>query len=201
MNAALTPDQPSAQPQTGRHPEPARPETTRTGHCQCRRIAYQVLGEPIDPHLCACLVREAYEEAGLVIESADVELVHTVHMREQPTQPPRVQLFFRARRWEGEPKRQEPDKCLSWQWWNVKDLPEPIVPYTRAAIEGIQAGRTYTELGWGRRPRPTRWVPRTPPTPAARGAACVTTWWNADFSPSCRPRPLVFWTSAAGTAR
>ncbi|MDX3117837.1 NUDIX domain-containing protein [Streptomyces scabiei] len=107
------------------------------GHCEAEAAS-------------ACLVREAYEEAGLVIESADVELVHTVHMREQPTDPPRVQLFFRARRWEGEPKRQEPDKCLSWQWWNVKDLPEPIVPYTRAAIEGIQAGRTYTELGWGR---------------------------------------------------
>lgn len=54
MNAALTPDQPSAQPETERHPAPARPEITRTGHCQCRRIAYQVLGEPIDPHLCSC---------------------------------------------------------------------------------------------------------------------------------------------------
>ncbi|MFJ4003850.1 NUDIX domain-containing protein [Streptomyces sp. NPDC090023] len=98
----------------------------------------------------ACLVREADEEAGLVIEPADVELVHTVHMREQPTDPPRVQLFFRARRWEGEPKLREPDKCVSWRWWNVKDLPEPIVPYTRAAIEGIQTSRTYTELGWTR---------------------------------------------------
>ena len=55
MNVALTPDQTSAQPQTGRHPAPGRPEITRTGHCQCRRIAYQVLGEPIDPHLCLLL--------------------------------------------------------------------------------------------------------------------------------------------------
>lgn len=98
----------------------------------------------------AGLAREAFEEAGLVINPADLELVHTVHMKEQPTDPPRVQLFFRARRWEGEPKLREPDKCVSWRWWNVKDLPEPIVPYTRAAIEGIQAGRTYTELGWVR---------------------------------------------------
>jgi 8-oxo-dGTP pyrophosphatase MutT (NUDIX family) len=107
------------------------------GHCEAEAAS-------------ACLVREAYEEAELVIESADVELVHTVHTREQPTDPPRVQLFFRALRWEGEPKLREPDKCVQWEWWNVKDLPEPIVPYTRAAIEGIQAGRTYTELGWTR---------------------------------------------------
>ncbi|MFF8835722.1 NUDIX domain-containing protein [Streptomyces sp. NPDC015130] len=96
----------------------------------------------------ACLVREAYEEAGLVIDPADVDLVHTVHMREQPSDPPRVQLFFRARPWEGTPTLREPDKCVDWQWWNVKDLPEPTVPYTRAAIDGIQAGRAYTEIGW-----------------------------------------------------
>ncbi|MEU3607980.1 NUDIX domain-containing protein [Streptomyces sp. NPDC035033] len=98
----------------------------------------------------ACLVREAYEEAGLVIDPADVELVHTVHMRERPASPPRVQLFFRARRWEGTPELREPDKCVAWRWWSAKDLPEPIVPYARAAIEGIRAGRTYTELEWAR---------------------------------------------------
>ncbi|MFB7939968.1 NUDIX domain-containing protein [Streptomyces sp. NPDC056049] len=98
-----------------------------------------------------CLVREAYEEAGLVIDPADVELVPTVHMRERPApSPPRVQLFFRARRWEGTPELREPDKCAAWRWWNAKDLPEPIVPYARAAIEGIRAGRTYTELTWAR---------------------------------------------------
>ncbi|GGV83062.1 hypothetical protein [Streptomyces massasporeus] len=34
--------------------------------------------------------------------------------------------------------------------WSAENLPEPIVPYTRAAIAGIQAGRVYTELGWER---------------------------------------------------
>ncbi|MFE0640556.1 NUDIX domain-containing protein [Streptomyces sp. NPDC058877] len=96
----------------------------------------------------ACLVREAYEEAGLVIDPADVDLVHTVHMRERPTESPRIQLYFRARTWEGTPQLREPDKCVRWEWWNAKDLPEPIVPYTRAAIDGIRAGRSYTELGW-----------------------------------------------------
>lgn len=98
----------------------------------------------------ACLVREAYEEAGLVVDPADVELVHTVHMVDRPGDRPRIGLFFRARRWEGTPELREPDKCVAWQWWNAKDLPEPLVPYTRAAIEGILAGRVYTELGWTR---------------------------------------------------
>ncbi|MCX5394716.1 NUDIX domain-containing protein [Streptomyces sp. NPDC006482] len=95
-----------------------------------------------------CLVREAMEEAGLVIDPRDVEFVHAVHLVDGPGRNPRMQMVFRARRWEGEPEVREPDKCLSWEWWDATDLPEPTVGYTRAAIEGIRAGRSYTELGW-----------------------------------------------------
>ncbi|MFE5513876.1 NUDIX domain-containing protein [Streptomyces sp. NPDC056529] len=94
------------------------------------------------------LAREAYEEAGLVIDPADLELVHTVHTVDRPGARPRIQLFFRPRHWEGTPEVREPDRCLAWEWWDAKDLPEPIVPYTRVAIEGIRAGRPYSELGW-----------------------------------------------------
>ncbi|MGW3391288.1 NUDIX hydrolase [Streptomyces cinereoruber] len=98
----------------------------------------------------ACLVREAYEEAGLVVDPADLDLVHVVHLLHRPGVPPRVQLFFRARRWEGVPELREPDKCAAWRWWDPKDLPDALVPYARAAIEGIGAGRPYTETGWSR---------------------------------------------------
>jgi hypothetical protein len=33
-------------------------------------------------------------------------------------------------------------------WWPPQELPEPVVPYTLAAIDGIRAGRLYTEMGW-----------------------------------------------------
>lgn len=109
-----------------------------TGHCEAEAAV-------------ACLVREAYEEAGLVIDPADVDLVHVVHMRERPADPPRIQLFFRACRWQGTPQLREPNKCVAWRWWSVEALPEPIVAYARTAIEGIQTGRRlYTELGWQR---------------------------------------------------
>ncbi|MFB8206422.1 NUDIX domain-containing protein [Streptomyces sp. NPDC056010] len=123
-----------------RHPDSAYAGNTwhvLAGHCEAESAT-------------ACLVREAYEEAGLVIDPADVELVHTVHTVNRPGGRPRIGLFFRARRWEGTPELREPDKCVAWQWWNAKDLPEPLVPYARAAIEGIRAGCVYTELGWTR---------------------------------------------------
>ncbi|MFD8639401.1 hypothetical protein ACFV14_03730 [Streptomyces zaomyceticus] len=90
------------------------------------------------------------EEAGLVIDPGDLELVHTVHVVDRPGDLPRIQLFFRARRWEGTPELREPDRCVAWLWWSAQDLPSPIVPYTRAAIEGIRTGRPYTESGWPR---------------------------------------------------
>ncbi|MGW6388952.1 GFA family protein [Streptomyces sp. NPDC055103] len=57
--AVPSPDQPpallpSASDGTPTGPNGTRPEAIRTGHCQCGRIAYQVAGDPIDPHLCSC---------------------------------------------------------------------------------------------------------------------------------------------------
>ncbi|MDN3261544.1 NUDIX domain-containing protein [Streptomyces sp. CSDS2] len=100
-----------------------------------------------------CLIREAWEEAGLVIDPADVELLHVLHIVNAPGGQPLMQMVFRARRWEGTPEVREPDKCLAWRWWHVTDLPAQLVPYARAAIEGIRVGRAYTELGW---PTPAR---------------------------------------------
>ncbi|MET3988297.1 NUDIX domain-containing protein [Streptomyces sp. PvR034] len=96
----------------------------------------------------ACLVREAREEAGLVIDPADLTLAHIVHLIDTPGGQPLMQLVFRARRWKGVPEVLEPDKCLAWKWWDPRDLPKPIVVYTKSAIEGITAGRPYSEMGW-----------------------------------------------------
>ncbi|MFF3088586.1 NUDIX domain-containing protein [Streptomyces nojiriensis] len=96
-----------------------------------------------------CLVREAEEEAGLTIDPGDVELVHTVHMVDEGgDDQPRIGLVFRARTWAGKPQLREPDKCLEWVWADPAQLPEPVVAYTRTAIEAIGRGVPYSELGW-----------------------------------------------------
>ncbi|MFD0265000.1 NUDIX domain-containing protein [Streptomyces sp. NPDC127106] len=123
-----------------RHPDTAYPGAAHhflAGHCEQESAV-------------RCLVREAEEEVALVIDPADVELAHVVHVVDHPGGQPRMQLVFRARRWRGEPEVREPDRCASWGWWPADALPEPIVPYARTAIEGIRAGRSYSELGWGR---------------------------------------------------
>ncbi len=123
-----------------RHPDSA----FAGGHWHA--LAGHVEREPVR----TCVVREAMEEAELVVAEEDLTLVHTVHLLDHEDAIPRIQLFFQASRWQGEPRVLEMDKCLRWAWWPIDSLPEPIVPYTRAAIEGIRAGRLYTEIGWRR---------------------------------------------------
>ncbi|MEU9031159.1 NUDIX domain-containing protein [Streptomyces sp. NPDC048383] len=121
-----------------RHPDSVFAASTHhflAGHCEQESAV-------------SCLVREAEEEAGLLIDPGDVELVHVVHMVDAPGATPRMGLVLRARRWVGTPEVREPDRCTSWGWFDPERLPEPVVPYTAAAIEGIRAGRVYTELGW-----------------------------------------------------
>jgi len=121
-----------------RHPNSASAGSTwhfLAGHCE-------------QESALTCLVREAHEEAGLRIEPGDVELAHVVHLVDTPGGRPRMQMVFRARRWSGIPEVREPDRCTDWRWWPPDGLPAQTVPYTRAAIEGIRAGRRYTEMGW-----------------------------------------------------
>ncbi|MFE9446289.1 hypothetical protein ACFYO2_47065 [Streptomyces sp. NPDC006602] len=51
-------------------------------------------------------------------------------------------------RWEGEPSVRVPERCTEWRWWPLDALPEPIVNYTRAALEAISHGTLYTSMGW-----------------------------------------------------
>ncbi|WP_246531400.1 NUDIX hydrolase [Streptomyces bathyalis] len=121
-----------------RHPDSAYAGSTwhfLAGHCEQESAV-------------ACLIREAKEEAGLLIRPEDVDLVHTVHLVDTHGGQPRMQMVFRARKWRGEPEILEPDKCTAWQWWEPDALPSRTVPYARAAVAGIGVGRRYTEVGW-----------------------------------------------------
>ncbi|MEU1529844.1 NUDIX hydrolase [Streptomyces fagopyri] len=124
-----------------RHPDSAYAGDTwhfPTGHCEREEAI-------------SCLIREAQQEAGLVIEPGDVELVHLVHLADSPSALPCIGLVFRARIWSGTPTVLEPHRCVEWRWWNPKDLPTAVVPYARRTIDGVIAGSLYSRMGWGGR--------------------------------------------------
>ncbi|MFF0138823.1 NUDIX domain-containing protein [Streptomyces sp. NPDC005227] len=96
----------------------------------------------------ACMVRETAEETGIAVEADALSLVHTVDVCNPGSPFPRVQLFFAAARWSGEPRVLEPDRCTEWRWWPLDALPDELVAYTRTALAAIAAGSVYSSLGW-----------------------------------------------------
>jgi ADP-ribose pyrophosphatase YjhB (NUDIX family) len=91
--------------------------------------------------LTAALIREAREEAGIVLDAAELTLAHTLH---RPAHG-RLDFFFTARRWQGSVEIREPDKCDDLSWFPVQQLPETTLPYIRRAIEDIKNGIGFSE--------------------------------------------------------
>ena len=92
------------------------------------------------------MIREAAEEAGIEIAPADLHFVHAMHRRESAAAEERIDLFFTATRWQGEPTICEPEKCGELTWMSLAALPGNVVPYVRAALERTARGETYSEF-------------------------------------------------------
>jgi 8-oxo-dGTP diphosphatase len=102
-------------------------------------------GEP----LRSALVREVAEEVGLAVDPADARLVLTAHFApEVPGDREYLHAFFAVRRWSGEPRIGEPDRCTELRWADVDDLPPDTVGHVAAAVAAWRSGEVLLELGW-----------------------------------------------------
>ena len=95
------------------------------------------------------IIREAREEIGIEISQEDLGLVHVMHRKQtEPTNERRVNLFFIAKRWKGEPKIMEPNKCDDLNWFEIGRLPENTIHYVKQASNCIRDKIFYSEYGW-----------------------------------------------------
>ena len=96
-----------------------------------------------------CIIREAKEEAGIVLKPEDLEVAHVMHRNSDTAENnERVDIFFVARQWQGEPQNNEPHKCDDLSWFNLDNLPDNIIPYIGQALESIKNKIYYSEHGW-----------------------------------------------------
>ena len=89
------------------------------------------------------MIREADEEIGIILNSNDLELIHIMNRKIPDNE--RVDFFFTAKKWAGEPKIMELDKCDNLTWFELNNLPENIIPYIRQAIDSFLNNIIYSE--------------------------------------------------------
>jgi len=92
-------------------------------------------------------IREAFEETGVKVNIDDLKYLHT--MQRNRGDHVRVDVFFEAAKWEGEPTNAEPELHGELTWFLADGLPyEDIMDYQGEALRQIAAGKQYSEFGW-----------------------------------------------------
>lgn len=91
------------------------------------------------------LIRESKEEVGIAIKPENARLVHIMH---HLSNNERMALFFEVKKWQGDIKNMEPEKCSEIRWFDLKKLPTNIVPYAKAAIQFYLKGVKFSHYGW-----------------------------------------------------
>ncbi|MDF1605716.1 NUDIX domain-containing protein [Nocardioides sp. YIM 152315] len=93
--------------------------------------------------------REALEELGI----RDVDLTFVTAMQRTRHDRPideRIDFFFTARSWSGEPRIVETEKAADLRWCRLDDLPDPVVPHERTVLEALRTGtaQAYSTFGF-----------------------------------------------------
>lgn len=87
-------------------------------------------------------VREAAEECGVRVAEADLRPLTAIHRFERggPQVEQRVDVFFEATAWVGEPTLHEPDRAAGMGWFPLDDLPAAVVPHERTVLDLLRHG-------------------------------------------------------------
>ena len=87
-------------------------------------------------------LREVQEEVGVEIDPADLVPVTAMHRTGGNGQSidERVDFFFTASRWQGEPRLMEPGKATGLDWFSFDKLPDPVVPHEARVLAGLRSG-------------------------------------------------------------
>lgn len=93
-------------------------------------------------------IREAKEEAGVVITPFHFKIVGSMHRKSDDE---RIDYFAVVEEWSGEPENCEKNKCGGLDWHPINKLPHNIIPYIKFAINKTFIQNKclwYEEFGW-----------------------------------------------------
>lgn len=90
----------------------------------------------------AAAAREATEELGISIDSADLVPLCCMHRTDAKHDQvdERADFFFACSRWSGDPRVREAEKIARLAWFPLAVLPDPVVPHELFVLEGLRDG-------------------------------------------------------------
>ena len=85
-------------------------------------------------------IRETLEECGIELQNIKFQFVMNL-VAYAPKHY--VHLGFTADWKSGQPQVLEPDKCESWDWYDLDNLPSPLFTTCEFAVRNIKTGENY----------------------------------------------------------
>ncbi|MDP2708683.1 MAG: NUDIX domain-containing protein [bacterium] len=97
------------------------------------------------------MIRETKEEINIKLKAKDLKVVHVMNrfaMQKNVELRERVDIFFVAKKWQGEIKNMEPHKCDDLSWFYLNNLPNNTIPYIKHALDCVKNKIYYSEYGF-----------------------------------------------------
>lgn len=91
------------------------------------------------------IIREAQEEAGIIVDPQDLELRLMMYRR---LDRGNVDYFYVVRSWQGEIFNCEPEKLGDWEWFDLRATPENTIHYLTLALDHIAEERPLSHLNY-----------------------------------------------------
>lgn len=88
------------------------------------------------------LIREAFEEAGVVLKEKDLQLVHVLQKIKNGEH--RVTLYFKTYRWEGRLMAKEVHKFKECEWFPLDELPKNLTETVRHVLQNYRDGVMFS---------------------------------------------------------
>lgn len=91
------------------------------------------------------MIREAKEEGGITISKKDLIPLTVIHRMSDVEY---IDFFFVVKKWKGEPKIMEENKCDDMSWFPVDGLPDNTLPYLKKIIGNMNNIPPFFAFGW-----------------------------------------------------
>jgi 8-oxo-dGTP diphosphatase len=89
------------------------------------------------------LIREAFEEAGILLTKKSLKLVHVMHKRLSSTIE--IIFFFKASKWQNEPVAKELDKFSACVWLPDDEPPKRLPAVIKTAMSAIAVNKIFSQ--------------------------------------------------------